>query len=100
MAAEALAASMLFYFAARYAAQHLSWHVLGLEAKPQPFCGGAGELEPITSISPSRLHSIAPANPCPGWPGIWRLSRQREAGNRLHRRKRSLGQQHGSFACH
>ena len=24
-----------------------------------------------------RLHSIAPANPCPGWPGIWRLSRRR-----------------------
>ena len=34
------------------------------------------ELEPTASTSPSRLHSIGPANPCPGWPGIWRLSRR------------------------
>jgi hypothetical protein len=37
---------------------------------------GAESWSKPASISPSRLHSIAPANPCPGWPGIWRLSRR------------------------
>lgn len=36
-------------------------------------------MEPVGSTPPSRLHSILPANPCPGWPTIWRLSRRRAA---------------------
>jgi hypothetical protein len=77
MAVEALVTSMPFDFAACYATQHMSWHVLGLEAKPEPFCTGTGELEPITSASQTRLQSNPPISRCPGWPAIWRLSRRK-----------------------